>query len=95
MMGTVMDDLVAIGCGAVIGKILWWGIFVVPAILWMHPWILLTALVIWFIIKRYGSETTAADGAAAAAASQDRIDRGTDHPMPPAQSLDTMRSGES
>jgi hypothetical protein len=28
----------------IIGKILWWGIILVPAILWLHPWILLVAL---------------------------------------------------
>lgn len=51
-----MDDLVAVGCGAIIGKVLFWGIILVPAILWMHPWILLIALGIWWLVNRSRAE---------------------------------------
>jgi hypothetical protein len=90
-----MDDLAAVGCGVIIGKILWWGIILVPAILWLHPWILLIPLVVWFVIKRYGSETAAADVAATPAAPQGCSGPGRDHPMPPTESVDPMRSGGS
>ena len=62
-----MDDLAAVGCGVIIGKILFWGIILIPAILWLHPWILLVALGIWWVVAKSRAEearNTAANRAA-------------------------------
>jgi nucleotide-binding universal stress UspA family protein len=66
-----MDDLAAVGCGVIIGKILWWGIILVPAILWLHPWILLVALGIWWVVAKSRAEE-ARNAAAARAAEAGR-----------------------
>jgi nucleotide-binding universal stress UspA family protein len=66
-----MDDLAAVGCGVILGKILWWGIILVPAILWLHPWILLVAIWIWWVVAKSRAEE-ARNAAAARAAEAGR-----------------------
>jgi hypothetical protein len=56
------DDLVALGCGWVIGHIIFWGILIVPAILWMHPWILLVGFGIWWLLSTSAANEAAPGG---------------------------------
>jgi endonuclease/exonuclease/phosphatase family metal-dependent hydrolase len=61
------DDLIALGCGAAVGKVFFWGLILSVTLVFMHPWILLIALAIWWLVKTYGAENVAPDGGAAMA----------------------------
>ncbi len=61
------DDLLALGCGAAVGKVFFWGTILLAGLLLMHPWILLIALAVWWLVKKYGAETVAPEGRAAIA----------------------------
>ena len=59
------DDLIALGCGAAVGKVFFWGLILTLGFVMMHPWVLLIVLAIWWLIKKYGAEpipATAAGG---------------------------------
>ena len=50
------DDLIAIGCGAAVGKVFFWGLILTVGFVLMHPWVLLIGLGIWWLVKKYGTE---------------------------------------
>ena len=52
------DDLLALGCGAAVGKVFFWGLILTVGFVLMHPWVLLIGLGIWWLVKKYGTEAT-------------------------------------
>jgi len=80
------DDLIALGCGAAVGKVFFWGLILSLGFVIMHPWILLIVLATWWAIKKYGAEIVPPEGEPAPAAAAEPRGRSVQAPneTPPA-----------